>query len=475
MPEITTLLGLPLVAPGQAQKHVPVNEALGQLDRIVQCSVRSHSLALPPQEAAEGDGYIVGVGASGEWAGRDGALAFLESGGWRFVTPREGWRCWVQADASMLVFSAGDWTAFGTSGEIENLTRFGFGTVADDNSPFVAKLNTALWTAQDGEGGTGDLRFVMNKTAQGNVLSLLMQSGYGGRAEIGLVGEDDFVFKVSAEGETWHEAIKIDRFTGRVRFPMGSVREVLASDRTFYVRTDGADSNTGSGNTPAEAFQTLQRAYDFVARGLDLAGYRVTIQMGAGTFAGLQIGAATVGSGAVAIAGAGPALTVLSGSGHLLAWDVPLSAGLSVLGATLTTSGTGDCIHAGASGRMDVSDVVFGACAGRHIAAVAPGAEVRAAGNYAVSGGAVRHVHAETGGLVAVTGRTVSLIGTPAFGAFAEATMLGCLVLTGNSFSGPASGQRYLASGNGVVRTGGSAGSLPGNLAGAVASGGQYL
>ncbi len=31
----TTRLGLPLLAPAQAQKHVTVNEALGRLDAVV--------------------------------------------------------------------------------------------------------------------------------------------------------------------------------------------------------------------------------------------------------------------------------------------------------------------------------------------------------------------------------------------------------------------------------------------------------
>jgi hypothetical protein len=475
MPETTTLLALPLIAPGQAQKHVPVNEALGRLDRLVQCSVRDRGFSVPPQDAADGDGYIIAAGASGEWAGRDGALAFRERRAWHYVEPREGWRCWVEADASMFVFSSAGWTAFGASGEIENLTRFGFGTIADDTSPFAAKLNTALWTARDDEGGTGDLRFVMNKTGESKVLSLLMQSGYGGRAELGLVGEDDFVFKVSADGDTWREAIKIDRLTGAVRFPMGGVREVLGGDRTFHVRADGSDSNTGDEDSATAAFLTLQRAYDVIARRFDLNGHTVTIQLGAGTFAGLGVGAAGLGGGSIDIQGAGPGLTVLSGSGHLLSWDVPLHTTLSVRGLTLTTTGAGDCIHAGACGRLEFEDVVFAACAGRHLAVLAAGAELRAAGNYVISGGALRHLYAEAGGTARITGRALSLIGTPAFGAFAEAAMLGCLILTGNAFSGGATGTRYLASANGVIRTGGLAGALPGNLAGTVASGGQYL
>ena len=68
----TSHLGLPLLAPAQAQKHVTVNEALTRLDAMVQLRVISTSLATPPSSAIEGDCYGVPVGAVNDWAGRDG-------------------------------------------------------------------------------------------------------------------------------------------------------------------------------------------------------------------------------------------------------------------------------------------------------------------------------------------------------------------------------------------------------------------
>ena len=47
-----------------------------------------------------------------------------------------------------------------------------------------------------------------------NTLSLLFQSGFSGRAELGLTGDDDLRVKVSADGGTWREALRIDRSTG---------------------------------------------------------------------------------------------------------------------------------------------------------------------------------------------------------------------------------------------------------------------
>ena len=39
------------------------------------------------------------------------------------------------------------------------------------------------------------------------MLSLLFQSGWGGRAELGLIGDDDLSLKVSPDGGAWHEAL----------------------------------------------------------------------------------------------------------------------------------------------------------------------------------------------------------------------------------------------------------------------------
>lgn len=57
-------------------------------------------------------------------------------------------------------------------------------------------------------------------------------------------------------------------------------REILTASRTYYVRTDGSDSNNGLTNTAGGAFLTWQGAIDAYARSVDHAGYNVTIQAG---------------------------------------------------------------------------------------------------------------------------------------------------------------------------------------------------
>ena len=44
----------------------------------------------PPAAPADGQAWLVGVGASGAWLGQTGKIAARQSGNWLFVTPRDG-------------------------------------------------------------------------------------------------------------------------------------------------------------------------------------------------------------------------------------------------------------------------------------------------------------------------------------------------------------------------------------------------
>jgi len=218
MPDATTAnLALPLLQAAQAQKHVTHNEALVALDTLVQLAVLDKDLTAPPASPAEGDRYLIaGASPTGAWSGWAGRVVRYQDGAWRSFVPRPGWLAFVADEADLYTYTGAAWASYrSTLTALQNLTRLGLGTTADAQNPFAAKLNKALWTAlTTGEGGTGDLRYTLNKQASGNTLSLLFQSGFSGRAEIGLTGDDDLRLKVSADGGTWREALRVDRATG---------------------------------------------------------------------------------------------------------------------------------------------------------------------------------------------------------------------------------------------------------------------
>lgn len=221
--DTTDNLQLPYLMPSQAQKHVTHNEALAMLDAIVQLAVLDRDLAAPPGAPDDGDRYIVAAGATGDWDGQDGKVAVRQDGFWTFLAPRAGWLAFVADEGAFFHFTGSTWASLaGTIALLQSLALLGLGTTADATNPFSAKLNKALWTAKTtGEGGDGDLRYTMNKEAAGNVLSFLMQTGWSGRAEIGLVGDDDLAFKVSADGTAWTTALTVDGATGYLQAASG--------------------------------------------------------------------------------------------------------------------------------------------------------------------------------------------------------------------------------------------------------------
>ena len=112
----TPRLNLPLLDAAQAQKHVTINEALTRTDALASARVESRDLSTPPGSAVDGEAYIVGPSATGEWAGQEGDLALSLNGGWDFVTPWSGCTVWIEAEKSHVTFDGAIWVAGRTGG-----------------------------------------------------------------------------------------------------------------------------------------------------------------------------------------------------------------------------------------------------------------------------------------------------------------------------------------------------------------------
>lgn len=477
----TVNLGLPCIEGSQAQKHVTHNDALRLLDTLVQLAVTDRDLAAPPGAPVEGERFIVKAGATGAWSGHDDAIAAWQDGGWQFSAPRIGWLAYVADEGLLRVWNGSAWVdVFAALTALQNLTLLGLGTTADAGNPLSAKLNNALFAARTvAEGGDGHLRYKLSKENAAKTLSFLFQDNWSGRAEIGLTGDDDFHFKVSPDGGTWFDGIKIDRSSGRVSFPVsGGPREVLAGDRTYYVRTDGSDANNGLADTAGGAWASLQHAADVVFGTLDLGGHNVTVKIADGSYAaGVYALGEQVGAGRIIFAGnnAAPGNVVVNGAaGPYQTFRAEAGAFLTVRDMELR-SATAGLLGASRGARVYFSNVRCGT-SNYHQIRAEDGGVVFAEGDYAIVGNSGQTHWSAASAVIRVQARTITLLGTPNFASsFAAAAMGGALYVNGNTFVGSAVGVRYVIESNAAALTNAAGPSyLPGSAMGTTTTGGQY-
>ena len=212
MPDETTILSLPLILPAQAQKHVTHNEALAVLDLVVQLSVINRTLTTAPALPSVGDRHIVASGATGAWVGQAGRIALLSETGWQFTQPLPGWRAHVLAERQTAVFDGLVWQT-PSDGPL-SVSQLGISATADaTNRLTVAASSTLLNHAGSGH------QLKLNKAAASDTASLLFQTAFGGRAEMGTAGTDDFSVKVSADGSAFYTALEAKAATGEVTLP----------------------------------------------------------------------------------------------------------------------------------------------------------------------------------------------------------------------------------------------------------------
>ncbi|MFQ5563752.1 MAG: DUF2793 domain-containing protein [Parvularculaceae bacterium] len=286
-------IGLSYLAPQQAQKHVTVNETFRRLDVLVQLSVVSATTAAEPASPVDGDAYILPAGKTGtDWAAfTDLNIAAFQDGAWVQIDPIEGFRAWIADTDEFVFYDGAAWAG---------PDRWGVGVAPDAANRLSVKSNAVLLDALDaGEGGTGDSRVKVNKEAAGDTASHLFQTGFSGRAEFGLTGDDDFHLKVSADGSSWKEAFVVDKAAGVLH----SAQAVISGangfltagvDQTivgFQLTRDGfaeahVSSHDAGGNPSVVGYRSrgtfaaptiVQNAdfiFSFFARGYDGSAYK---------------------------------------------------------------------------------------------------------------------------------------------------------------------------------------------------------
>lgn len=208
MSDVSAVLSLPYLLPAQAQKHVTHNEALARLDVAVQLAVIARDLAVPPASPAQGDRYLVPAGASGDWAGHAGEIAVYDMNAWGFQAPVAGWVARVLSEDAQVRFDGTTWQDGLGALSVDTL---GVNGAADATNRLCNVAPATLLT----HAGAGH-QLKVNKAGAGDTASLLFQTGWSGRAEMGTTGSDAFAIKVSADGAAWQTALSFDGASGTV-------------------------------------------------------------------------------------------------------------------------------------------------------------------------------------------------------------------------------------------------------------------
>lgn len=235
MTQSSPILALPYLMPSQAQKHVTHNEALQMLDALVQLCVQGFDAATPPASPAPGESHALGAAPQAAWAGHAGEIAVWQGEGWLFLAPRPGWRAWSLAEAELRVWDGSAWIL--PPAATQNLARVGVGTAADAANPLSVSGPATLLT----HAGAGH-QLKVNKAAGSDTASVLFQSGWSGRAEIGLAGNDDFSVKLSADGSSWSTALAL-KANGRAGLGTASPAahlEILGGSADYLLAGDGS-------------------------------------------------------------------------------------------------------------------------------------------------------------------------------------------------------------------------------------------
>lgn len=210
MPNTTNRVKLPYILQSQSQKEVTHNSGLDLIDALLQAACVSVSANTPPGSPAAGDCYVVGTAPTGAWAAQAKAVAFYTTG-WNFIVPWEGLTVWANDVNALYTYDGAAWgLTFNLPTSFQNLTMLGINATAD----FTNKLSVNSAAILFNNIG-GDMQVKINKAAAGNKASFLFQNNFSGRAEFGLLGDDNFTLKVSADGSTFFNALKMLASSGR--------------------------------------------------------------------------------------------------------------------------------------------------------------------------------------------------------------------------------------------------------------------
>ncbi|WGW06061.1 DUF2793 domain-containing protein [Tropicibacter oceani] len=246
--DISARLSLPYLLPSQAQKHVTHNAALERLDLLVQLTIEEFDASTPPSVPADGGIWALGAAPSGAWDGHADELAAWIDEAWVFVTPQTGWVATDKTGGGMRLRGAAGWEPLIPSA-FDNLQGIGIGTSHDATNALAVASDATLLT----NAGAGH-QLKINKAGATDTASLLFQTGWSGRAEMGTAGSDNFEIKVSPDGSAWSNALSINAASSNIGFGTGTPNYPLHIHRPGSMGAALQLTNGNSGSGPSDGF-----------------------------------------------------------------------------------------------------------------------------------------------------------------------------------------------------------------------------
>lgn len=271
MSEHSSRLSLPFIMPSQAQKHVTHNEALQTLDVLVQTVVESVDAITPPaQPTDDGASWALGATPSAEWSAYGHHLATWTNNAWHFTPLQQGFVAVERGGTELLIWDGADWNPSDIS-ELSELTGLGVNTGFDTTNRLSVSAPATL-LSHDGAGH----QVKVNKAADTDTASLLFQTNWSGRAEMGTTGTDDFAIKTSPDGTAWTTGLQFDAATGIPNAPEGlTVEGTISGAAVTQSHSDTTPDRilkVGDGGTLGNAVP-LGGSEGFHTRGLGCGNY----------------------------------------------------------------------------------------------------------------------------------------------------------------------------------------------------------
>ncbi|MDV7270700.1 DUF2793 domain-containing protein [Thioclava sp. A2] len=245
MPDTSIRLELPYILPSQSQKHVTYNEAMQRLDLLAQIVVEEFDAVHPPAVPQEAQVWALSNMPQGAWAGHGGTLAAWAQEGWVYLAPKKGW---VASDGDTArIWNGSTWFTLST-GDLSNIPGVGINSSYDATNRLAVSADATLLTH-----ASAGHQLKINKAAATDTASLLFQTGWSGRAEMGTSGSDNFEIKLSADGANWLTGMALDVTSGGAQFPNGaSFTEVSVAGQI----TGAAITQSQADTTPGRLLKT---------------------------------------------------------------------------------------------------------------------------------------------------------------------------------------------------------------------------